>query len=57
MRRCICSMLLCVPLTMIVGCFGPPAPPKLAPEVAKQRQQAYENKMTDGPKRGEAKSK
>jgi hypothetical protein len=57
MRRCVCNMLLFGLLLSVIGCGGPAAPPKLPPEVAKERQQNYENKMTDGPKRGESRSK
>lgn len=39
-------------IMMVSGCGGGQTAPKLEPEVAKQRQQAYESKMTDGPPRG-----
>lgn len=52
MRRLACVLTIVTGLiTLTCGC-GTESAPKLDPEVAKQRRDAYESKMREGPPRG-----
>jgi hypothetical protein len=53
MQRTVCFLLIATSLMAIAGgCDSQPPVQQLAPEVAKERQDAYESKMRDGPPRG-----
>ncbi len=52
MKCTVCVLLIASSvLVPALGCGGAAAP-KLDPEIAKQRREAYEAKMRDGPPRG-----
>ena len=52
MRFISCSLLVALIMTTFTSGCGGSSAPKLDPEVAKERQKAYESKMKDGPPRG-----
>jgi hypothetical protein len=53
--RCFVRVMFLAMGLMVCGCAE--QTPKLDPEVAKERQAAYESRMTDGPARGAVNSK
>lgn len=53
MRRTVCVLFLAMGLMAIAGgCDSQSPVQRLEPEVAKERRDAYESKMRDGPPRG-----